>query len=266
MQRRLFPDRGGWDYLRAAIRREFAQRHRGALLGRAWAVLQPLAMIAIYTLVFGRMMKARLPHASDDPWAYSIFLCAGLLPWSFFAETLGRAQAGFFEQAHFFRKTPMALSVPALIGLAAATLNFALILAPFAAFLLATGRAPGLVAFWALPALALQCCLALGWGMALGVVSVFFRDAQHLLQMILQFGFWFTPIVYPLEALPEVVRTALPWANPMAGIVQWYQALLLGQTAPAPGLLLPALVWTLAGLLLAWRLIERRGAEMVDML
>ncbi len=266
MRRRLLPDRGGWDYVRAAVRREFAQRHRGALLGRAWAVLQPLAMIAIYTLVFGRIMQARLPHASDDAWAYSIYLCAGLLPWGFFAETLGRAQAGFFEQAHFFKKTPMPMSVPAMIGLMVAGLNFALILAPFVAFLLLTGRAPGWTILWALPVLLLQCLLALGWGMALGVIAVFFRDAQHVLQLTLQFGFWFTPIVYPLEVLPPALQAVLVWVNPMAGIVQWYQALLLGEQLPAPGLLLPALAWTLAGLGLAWRLLERRGAELVDML
>lgn len=266
--RGFLPSASDLEFVRGAVRREFAQRHRGALLGRAWVVLQPAAMIAIYTLVFSRVMHGRLPGAGPaaGEWAYSVFLCAGLLPWGLFAETLSRAQNGFFDQAHFLRKTAMPLSLPALVGLGVAMGNFLLIAALFLAFLIGAGLLPGWAILWALPALLMQTLLALGLGLALGTVAVFFRDAGQLTGLVLQFGFWFTPIVYPLGVLPPWAQDWVMRINPMAPLTVWYQTLLLEGRAPDVGTLLPSLLWTLAALAAAAWLLRRRGGEIVDML
>lgn len=256
------------EFARGAVRREFAQRHRGALLGRAWTVLQPAAMIAIYTLVFSRVMHGRLPGAqgAQGEWAYSVFLCAGLLPWNLFAETLSRAQNGFFDQAHFLKKTPMPLCLPALVGLGVAGGNFLLIASLFLAFLAGAGLLPGWVLLWALPALVLQTLLALGLGLALGTVAVFFRDAGHLTALALQFGFWFTPIVYPLGTLPQWAQEWVMRLNPMAPLAVWYQTLFLEGRLPAATLLWPTLAWTVCAVTAAAWLLRRRGGEIADML
>lgn len=266
--RALLPSRSEYEFARNAVRREFAQRHRGALLGRAWIVLQPLAMITIYTFVFSRVMHSRLPGGSgqDSLWAYSVFLCAGMLPWGFFSETLSRVQNGFFEQANFLRKTPMALTLPGMIGVAIAAGNFLLIAVLFVAFLLVVGLLPGGIALLALPALLLQTLLALALGVALGIVAVFFRDASHVTALALQFGFWFTPIVYPLTILPDWARAGLMWVNPLAPLVIWYQTLFLEGHAPPLASLLPTMVWTLLAGAAALHLLRRRGGEIADLL
>lgn len=266
--RRAFPLACAWDFWREAVRREFAQRHRGALLGRAWAVLQPTAMIAIYTLVFAQAMHARLPQASATAgiWSYSIFLCAGLLPWNLFAETLTRAHSGFFDQAQFLRKTPMPLVLPAFVGLGVAIGNFTLVVAPFLLFLLFAGLWPGWALLWAVPALLLQLVLAFALGLALGVVAVFFRDASQLTALALQFGFWFTPVVYPLAVLPAWAQEWVLRLNPMAPTVVWYQTILLEQRPAAPSLLLPLLLWSAAAAMMAAWLLRRRGREITELL
>lgn len=266
--RPILPARSDLDFIFGAVRREFAQRHRGALLGRAWVLLQPAAMITIYTVVFSQVMHGRLPgaEAQSSPWAYSLFLCAGLLPWGLFAETLTRAQNGFFDQAVFIRKTPMPLLVPALVGLGIAAANYALVMLLFVVFLLATGLFPGWALLWLVPALLLQTALAMGLGLACGTVTVFFRDAQPFTQLALQFGFWFTPIVYPLAVLPAWAQHWVLTLNPLASLVLWYQTVLMQARLPETALLQPAAVWTVAAWLVAAYLLHRRGDEIADLL
>lgn len=253
------------DFWLESIRRDFAQTHRGSLLGRTWVLLQPLAMIVIYTLVFSRVMHSRLPGDAGI-YAYSVFLCAGLLPWNFFAEALRRSQGSFIDQAHLLRKSALPLGLPAAIGVGIAAANFALVTGLFLLFLAFIGQWPGWILLAALPVLALQTVLAAGLGIALGVINVFFRDAGQLTTLSLQFGFWFTPIVYPLTVLPDWLQPWVMALNPLVGIVGWYQQLLLHGTLPPITLLAPAAIWCLIAGLLARHLMLRRGAEIVDLL
>ncbi|MDW8324028.1 MAG: ABC transporter permease [Burkholderiales bacterium] len=265
----MLPSHADLQFVAAAVRREFAQRHRGAILGRAWVVLQPAAMIAIYTVVFSQVMHGRLPGAQGvaaSPWGYSVFLCAGLLPWNLFAETLTRVQNGFFDQALYLKKTTMPMLTPALVGLGIAVANFALAMLLFAAFLLVVGLWPGWALLWLIPALGVQMALAAGAGLALGTVTVFFRDVQTLVQLVLQFGFWFTPIVYPLVILPAWAQAWVMQVNPLAPLMLWYQTVLLEGRMPDWGLLAPAATWAVLALLGAGYLLRRRGGELVDLL
>ncbi len=95
-----------WKYrgfIKSSVKREFQARYRGSLLGAAWTVLNPLAMILVYTLIFSQIMKARIPD-SDTPFAYSIYLMAGLLPWTLFTEILMRSQSVFLDNANTIKR------------------------------------------------------------------------------------------------------------------------------------------------------------------
>jgi hypothetical protein len=94
-----------------------------------------------------------------------------------------------------------------------ASLNFAIIFGLFTAFLIVSGNFPGLVFLAVIPVLLLQIAFAIGLGMVLGVLNVFFRDVGQFFAIFIQFWFWFTPIVYPASILPEPVRPLLMW-NP----------------------------------------------------
>ena len=100
MLRALWAYRG---FISGSVKREFQSKYRNSLLGAAWTVINPLAMIVVYTVIFSQVMKARLPGV-DSAFAYSIYLCAGLLTWGFFAEIVGRAQNVFIEHANLMKK------------------------------------------------------------------------------------------------------------------------------------------------------------------
>src|SRR3954465_3317713 len=97
---------GAWSYrgfILGSVQREFQSKYRNSMLGAAWTVLNPLAMIVVYTVIFSQVMRARLP-GMDSKFAYSIYLCAGVLTWALFAEIVGRAQNVFLENANLIKK------------------------------------------------------------------------------------------------------------------------------------------------------------------
>jgi len=96
-------------FILGSVKREFQSKYRNSLLGAAWTVINPLAMIVVYTVIFAQVMKARLPGV-DSTFAYSIYLCSGVLTWGLFAEIAGRAQNIFLEHANLLKK----LSFPRL--------------------------------------------------------------------------------------------------------------------------------------------------------
>src|SRR4051812_25889914 len=98
------------DFIFGSVRREFASRYRNSMLGAAWLVLQPLAQILVYTLIFANVMRARLPGV-DTTFGYSVFLCAGILTWALFAEIIARSQGMFLDYANLLKK----LSFPRIV-------------------------------------------------------------------------------------------------------------------------------------------------------
>lgn len=249
-------------FIASSVQREFQAKYRNSVLGAAWMVLNPLAMIVVYTAVFSQVMRSRLP-GSSLPYAYSIFLCAGVLTWGLFAEITSRGQTVFVEHAGLIKKIAFPrLCLPVIVVLNA-LINFGIVFALFTAFLLITGNFPGLPYLALLPVLAVQVLLAIGLGVTLGVLNVFFRDVGQFFSIALQFWFWFTPVVYPVGALPEQFRGLLAW-NPMAPLILSYQRIFVEHAFPVwSSLLMPALLAILL-CMLGMHLFRRRAGEMVD--
>jgi lipopolysaccharide transport system permease protein len=257
--------RGVWTYrrfIRDMVAREFRGRYRGSLLGAVWVLLQPLALILVYTLIFSRIMRARLPGV-DNSLAYSLYLCAGVFSFDYFGRTLSRCTNCFVEQANLLKKIAFPRSTLPAIALASSTLDFVIVALLFTAFLLVTGRFPGWSLLGFVPILLVLQGMALGLGILMGSVNVFFRDLTPMLGIVLQFWFWLTPIVYPLEVLPLPAQDLL-LLNPVWPLVAAAQGIVLhGRWPEWSTLLWPALVALL--FLCAGRLaFKRLCAEMVD--
>jgi lipopolysaccharide transport system permease protein len=259
MMQALWSYRG---YVFGSVRREFQAKYRNTMLGTAWAILSPLAMILVYTLIFSQVMKSRLPGDTSQ-YGYSIYLCAGILTWGLFAEILTRAQGMFLENANLLKKVSFPrICLPVIVVLNALN-NFGIIFGLFTAFLLLSGQFPGPVFILLLPVIGVMVLLAVGLGLVLGVLNVFFRDVGQFFTIFLQFWFWLTPIVYPTAIVPAEVRNALAM-NPMAGPVQACQDILVAGKAPDWGTLLPATVLAVLLCALGLYLFRRRAGEMVD--
>lgn len=244
------------------IKREFQSKYRNSLLGAGWNILNPLAMILIYTVIFSQVMRARLPGANST-FAYSIYLCAGLLTWGLFAEIAGKAQNVFLDNANLLKKINFPrMCLPATV-LGNAILNFSIIFGLFTVFLILIGSFPGVVYLALAPVLLVLLLFGIGLGITVGVLNVFFRDVGQFFGIFLQFWFWLTPIVYPPNVIPERFRFVLE-LNPMASIVGACQGILVDQKMPDwPTLLLP-LACGVVLCLVGMRLFRKYSGEMVD--
>jgi lipopolysaccharide transport system permease protein len=244
------------------VKREFQMKYLNSLLGVLWVVIQPLAMITVYTVIFSQVMKARLAGV-DSSYAYSIYLCAGVLAWTFFGEIVGRAQNLFIDNGNLLKKLSFPKLCLPIILVMSASLNFAIIYALFLLFLIVTGQFPGFVIAAIIPVLLVQILLAVGLGMTLGVLNVFFRDVGQMFNVVLQFWFWLTPVVYPVDILPDRVREWMFW-NPMASIISAYQDVMVFGRYPSWPTLVYPLILALLFCYLGFRLFRKRSGEMVD--
>jgi len=254
-----------WNYrgfILGSIKREFQSKYRNSLLGIGWMILNPLAMILVYTVVFSQVMRAKLPGV-DSTFAYSVYLCAGTLSWGLFSEIVSRAQNMFLDNANMLKKLSFPrICLPAIVVLSA-SLNFCIIFGLFTFFLLVIGDFPGLVFLSLIPVTAVLILFAIGMGLSLGVLNVFFRDVGQFFAIFLQFWFWFTPIVYPLNVIPLDFQSIIRW-NPMASIVEAFQVVLVQNQWPD----WPSLKWvsflSILFCVLGLGLFRKHSAEMVD--
>lgn len=254
-----------WNYrgfILGSVKREFQTKYQNSLLGAAWNVINPLAMIIVYTVIFSQVMKAKM-EGIDSAFGFGIYLCAGILTWGLFAEITGRSQNLFIENANLLKKVNFPrLCLPAIVVLSS-LLNFAIIFGLFTLFLLVTGNFPGVAYLGIFPLLIIQVLFSIGLGMTVGVLNVFFRDVGQFYGVVLQFWFWLTPIVYPASILPEMMQK-LAFYNPMAGLIAGYQGIIVRDQWPDWGSLLPVIILSVLLCAFAWRLFRRRVGEMVD--
>lgn len=259
MIRALWAYRG---FILGSVRREFQTKYRNSLLGAAWNIINPLSMIFVYTVIFSQLMKARLPGVEGD-YAFSIYLCTGILIWGLFAEITSRATGMFLEHANLLKKLSFPrLCLPVTV-VANAVLNFGIVFGLFSLFLMLSGNFPGWVFLALVPLLLLMVAFAIGIGITLGVLNVFFRDVGQFFGIFLSFWFWFTPIVYPVAILPEQVQYLMNF-NPMARVMVACQDVLVHDQWPNWTSLWPVAVLAVLLCVFGLRLFRQRSGEMVD--
>ena len=254
-----------WQYrglIWSSVKRDFQARYQGSLLGIAWTILNPLAMIVVYTLIFSEIMKARIPE-SAVPFAYSIYLMAGVLTWGLFAEIVMRGQSVFLDNANYLKKANIPKLCFPIIQLCNAVLNFAIVMMLFFAFLILIGHFRIQILPLFLVVLTVQIFLSFGLGLLLGILNVFFRDVGQFIGVFLQFWFWLTPIVYSATILPEWFASYLA-INPMAPLVGAYQQLFLQNHFTNWSALGPSFAFAVAVNVLAWWVYRRHAPEIVD--
>jgi len=257
-----------WSYrgmVRAISERDLRARYTGSVLGPLWLVLQPLAMILIYTLVFSQVMQARLPGAQTGAFGYSIFICAGLISWGLFTEICQRTKGVFLEHANLIKKVQfpkLVLLVPIVV---VALFNFLVLTLLYFIFLLLIGAWPGWAVLAAIPAVLTLAALALGMGLLAGVLHVFVRDVGQIIDISMQLLFWATPIVYPISILPEAFKSLVQLNPVVAPITQLQQVFLAGQVPDYSTLAYPLAVAAVFLALALW-CYRRLFSEMLDYL
>jgi ABC-2 type transport system permease protein len=231
----------GWireydELLRTMLRRELRAKYKGSALGILWSYLYPLAMVAVYTLVFSILWRAvNVPH-------YPLFILSGLAVWTFFqaATQLAAgsivANAGLIRSVRFPREV---IPTSVVLAQAVASLVMFAVLIP-AALIIVPGVAPTMPL--ALPIFLAFLCLALGIGWLVSTATVFFRDVEHLVAVLFLPWFFLTPILYGLDTLPRaaghpLVIHLLRYGNPVTPYVEGIRGVLVQGQVPGPSLL-----------------------------
>jgi lipopolysaccharide transport system permease protein len=209
-------------------------------------------------------MSAKLPGINDR-YAYAIYLMAGTLGWSLFAEIINRCLTLFIDNGNILKKLAFPKIALPLIVTGSALVNHLLLFLAMLLIFAALGHVPGAALLW-LPLLsAATVALALGLGLALGVLNVFTRDIGQVVPVALQFIYWFTPIVYMADIIPPQYRGWLV-LNPLLPIVTGYHDILLCDRAPDVAALARSCVLAAVLLALALALFRKASPEMVDQL
>ncbi len=211
-------------FLWLLVRRELRVRYAGSVLGSLWNVIHPLFLIGIYVLVFSSVMRKVGGGMSRG--AYVTHLCAGLLPWLVFSETLARCTGILAENANFIRKLPFPLEVLHFSVLVNSLIVQSISAVALIVLLMAFGYPLGPSVLNIFPLMVGAGLAAMGLGMFFSVLNLFLRDVGQLISLALQVLFWLLPIVYVPAALPGFVSALEPgWVwqilahNPILGFV-----------------------------------------------
>ena len=220
------------------VGRELREQYAGSLLGVVWSILQPALFILLYWWVFAAVMRIRFPVGSalaDTP--FIVFLLSALLPWFAFQEGLTRAAGAIVGRRDVVRKVHFPVRVFPLAATAAAFVvhagSYLLFLAAFA--LWRGGIAPGALAA-VMVLLGLQFAATAGLGLLLASFTVYLRDIQQVLGLLLAVMFYTAPVLYPLSLVPEEFR-GLIYLNPFTVFAEAYHGVVLAGVWPEPAVL-----------------------------
>ncbi len=239
--------------------RDITVRYKQTVMGAVWAVVQPVATMLIFTLVFGRL--ARLP---SDGVPYPVFVYAGLLPWLLFSSAVTHASLSLINQAHLLTKVYFPrLFLPAA-GVGVSLVDFTLSFGVYCGLLAWYDRLPGAGVLALPPLVALTAATALGVGLLLASLTVQYRDVKHVVPFLMQIWLFLSPVVYPVTLVPEHWRWLLN-LNPLTGLIGAHRSALLGLPLDAGALTAAAAVAPAVLALGVWnfRRMERRFADVV---
>jgi lipopolysaccharide transport system permease protein len=203
--------------------RDIKIRYKQTILGAAWAVFQPLISMVIFTVFFGKLVKV-----PSDNLPYPIFVFAGLLPWTFFANSISSASNSLVGQSHLISKVYFPRLLIPLSSFGAFILDFIISFIIMLAMMVYYGIYPTVSILLFPILLAATVGTALGVGTLLSALCVAYRDVKYAVPFLIQLWMYATPVIYPVSIVPERWRWVLS-LNPMSGLVDGYRSAFLGR-------------------------------------
>jgi lipopolysaccharide transport system permease protein len=237
--------------------RDVKVRYKQTLLGAAWAILQPLMTMVVFTIFFGR-----LAGVGSDGIPYPLFSYAGLLPWSFFAQGLSQSSDSLVGSSNLIKKVYFPRLIIPTASVLSGVVDFLLAFVVLVGMMAWFGVWPTVAAVVLPLLLLLALGTALGMGLWLSALNVQFRDVRYVVPFFVQLWLFVTPVIYPLSRVTAKMRelgipTWLYGLNPMVGVVEGFRWALLG-TASRPGSVLIASAAVALFLLISGALYFRR--------
>ena len=206
--------------------REIKVRYKQTALGFAWAVIQPVFMMIVFTLFFGTL--AKIPSEGIP---YPLFNYAALLPWTLFAEGITRSSNSLVQDANLVKKVYFPRLVMPLSGILSPLVDFAIAFTILVGMMFYFGYAPTVNVLWLPAFIVLALMTSLGVGLWLSAINVKYRDVRYVIPFLIQLWLFASPVVYSSSLLPERFQ-AIYGLNPMSGVIEGFRWSLLGTEPP----------------------------------
>lgn len=235
-------------------------RYKQSVLGVAWAVLQPLSLMLIYTLIFSYI--ARMP---SDGIPYAVFAYSALLPWIYFSTALVNSTNGLVSHADLVTKVYFPREILPLTYVIAALFDFLVASTVFAGLLIYYNVQLTWMALYSIPIILILTCFATAVSLLFSATQVRFRDIGVAMPLLMQLWMFASPVVYPLSAVPAWLRPFY-MLNPMAGIIESFRRVMLQGEPPDFTSLGVALVASLVLLALSYVYFKRVEATIADVI
>lgn len=217
-----------WDYremIFSLVKRDLRGRYKGSVLGFLWTFLNPLLQLIVYTLVFSVIMRAGI----ED---YYLFLFVALVPWTYFSTSVSGGAGCITSQQNLVNKIYFPREVLPISYVLSQLINMLLSFIVVILVLLVAGKGVNLAVWWYLPIIILQeTLLAFGLTMLVSAITVYFRDMQFLLNVIMMAWQFLSPVMYTVDMVPEEFR-GIFYLNPMTPIIVAYRDVFYYKQAP----------------------------------
>jgi ABC-type polysaccharide/polyol phosphate export permease len=247
------------ELVRTLAERELRARYKQAVLGFAWAVVTPLALMVVMTLFVNRL--AEIPTGGAP---YPLFSYLGLLPWTFFSTSLSQGGQSLVNNIPLLNKVYFPREVFPIASVAVAGLDTALALLPLGLLFAMYGFAPKATSFWVPVLLLVQIAFTLGVTLLVSAVIVRLRDMRHALPIVLQLGIFATPVAYGIGVIPASIRPVYAVLNPLAPVIDGYRRTVLLGVAPDWDLLLLGGLSSFVVLIVGFALFKRMESGFAD--
>jgi len=246
-----------WRYLFThLVSRELHARHRRTVLGPLWTLVAPLMTLAVYWMVFQRILGLGVEN-------YPVFLLAGLIPWMWFSSAATLSAGSLRRDGNLIRKCSFPTELLPLRWLIVTGIDCLIGLGLLCLACLVSGYGASLRFFVLLCAVGLQLIVLSSCVVALALVGAVCRDVEHALSSLLRLAFFATPIAYSLQSVPAAYRPFFA-LNPMTYVVGLYRAAILGTPVPSLAVLFGLSVAGLLALGFAWHLMVLRSPMLAE--
>ncbi len=245
------------EMIRSLVHKELRGKYKGSVLGFFWSLLLPLFQLLVYTIVFSVFMRSEIEH-------FSMFLFVALIPWFFFNSCISTGALSIIQQKNLVAKIYFPRMVLPVSAVASYFINMLLsFLVVFAALLL-SGIGVDVRVLWYLPLVFLiEFVMGIGGALLFSAWTVYFRDLEYILNILTMAWMYLTPILYPLETVPETIRGFL-YLNPMTPVIIAYRDILYYKHAPDLQTLSYAVLWGIVLLLAGWQVFRKLQKHFVE--
>lgn len=245
--------------IRALAERELRAVYKQAFLGMAWAIVTPVTLMLVFTLIFTRVAKV---DTGGVP--YQLFSYIALVPWQFFSSSINSGGLSLINQMNLVNKIRCPREVFPLSSIATSGINAIIATAVLLILFVINTFAPKWTTVWVPLLMVLQLMVTVAMTLLVSSITIYLRDLRHALPILLQLALFATPIAYGIDFVPDNLQIPYVILNPMAAVIDSYRQTVLYGNHPQFHLLIPAFLSAAAMLYGAMRLFRRLELRFAD--